>query len=138
MSTTKVGKVIKIKQKFKSTDFWQRESSPRSCLTVKYATADTLGDLGFTVIPITFPNKKANSSILCSLSALAPRNISNAENTSEKTAMRSEKNTSISQKDRDSSMHPAADEITLITPKIEVDSQSHVNCLQNNDIIVID
>ncbi|XP_069132104.1 uncharacterized protein [Argopecten irradians] len=54
MATTKVGKVIKKRSTNKMTDHWSLHGL-RSRQSVKYVTAQTLVDHGFSIIPIPFP-----------------------------------------------------------------------------------
>lgn len=54
MTTTKVGRVLQLKNINRTTDFWDLISL-RSKLSVKYVTAQGLTDMGMTVVPIPYP-----------------------------------------------------------------------------------
>lgn len=55
MTTTKVGRVLQLKNMYRTTDFWDLISL-RSKLSVKYVTAHGLTDMGMTVVPIPYPS----------------------------------------------------------------------------------
>ncbi|XP_048747372.1 uncharacterized protein LOC125659672 [Ostrea edulis] len=54
MATTKAGRVLELKNAYRSTDYWDLISL-RSKLSIKYVAAQDLRDMGVTVIPIPYP-----------------------------------------------------------------------------------
>ncbi|XP_061178446.1 uncharacterized protein LOC133187100 [Saccostrea echinata] len=54
MTTTKAGRVLQLKNAYRSTDYWDLNSL-RSKLSIKYVTAQDLRDMGVAVIPIPYP-----------------------------------------------------------------------------------
>ncbi|XP_062606588.1 uncharacterized protein LOC134268328 [Saccostrea cucullata] len=60
MTTTKAGRVLQLKNAYRSTDYWDLHSL-RSKLSIKYVTAQDLRDMGIAVVPIPYPSHLRHS-----------------------------------------------------------------------------
>jgi hypothetical protein len=54
MATTKAGRVLQLKNAYRSTDYWDLISL-RSKISIKYVAAQDLLDMGVSVVPIPYP-----------------------------------------------------------------------------------